>query len=350
MAFDYLNARVKAWKGQLFDKEDYEKLLTFKDLEMLFDSLKKTCYAQDLETVETRYKEHHDLKVLDEALKENLTRTLSTIWDIAEEETRKLFNAFLVPWEAFNLKTVLRGVDKHIDFELIYLQLLPTRNLDSAALKELAHQKNIEQLINLLATWGNPCARELKKAYPTYQKEHSLMPLEVAIDKFMYPSILSSTSGSDSDSEVVRGFIHDKTDLANLMTVLKLHIGGSHVLPSDCYFIDGGKRLSKAHYLRLLDLNNLKALIDELVRVIADHKWRVIMREVPLNDLVLLEEKIETHIKKELSIKAVINPLGIAVPLSYILKKYREIKNIRLIGAAKKLDMPPVETKQLLLS
>ena len=350
MAFDYINARVKAWKGQLFDKEDYEKLLVFKDLEMLFDSLKKTCYAQDLETVETRYKEFHDLKVLDEALKENLTRTLSTIWDIAEEETRKLFNAFLVPWEAYNLRTVLRGVEKHIDFELIYLQLLPTRNLDAAALKELAHQKNIKQMINLLATWGNPCARELKKAYPAYQKDHSLMPLEVAIDKFMYPSILSSTSGSDSDFEVVRGFIQGKTDLANLMTVIKLHIGGSHALPSDYYFIDGGKRLSKAHYLRLLDLNNLEALIDELVRAIADHKWRVIIREVPLRDLVLLEEKLETHINKTLSIKAVTDPLGIAVPLSFILKKYREIKNIRLIGAAKKFDIPPVESKQLLLS
>ena len=350
MAFDYLNARVKAWKGQLFDKECYEKLLAYKDLAMFFDFLKKTNYAKDLKTVETRHKEYHDLKILDEALKENLTRTLATIWDIAEEETRKLFNIFLVQWEAFNLKTVLRGVDKHIDFELIYLQLLPTRNLDSAALKQLAHQKSIEKIINLLATWGNPCARELKKTYPAYQKEHSLIPLEVAIDKFMYQSMLESTHGNDPDSEVVKDYIQNKIDLANLMTVIKLQTGGSHSLPSDYYFVNGGKRLSQAHYLMVLGLNNLEALIDELVRVIADHKWRVIIREVPLKDLALLEETFEAHIKKELSIKAVINPLGIAVPLNYILKKYREIINLRLIGAAKKLDIPPIETKHLLLS
>jgi vacuolar-type H+-ATPase subunit C/Vma6 len=350
MAFEYLNARVKAWKGHLFEEKDYERFLTLEDFVALINALEKTQYAEDLEKVKARYRDCYTLSILDEALKENLTRTLAVIWDITEEKTRTLFNTFLVPLEIYNLKTVLRGVEKHIDFEHIYMQLLPTRKLDSAALKQLAHQKNIEQIISLLATWGHPCSRELKKIFPAYQKEHSLLALEVALDTFMYPSVLSSTRGNDPDSEVVRGVIRDKIDLDNLMTVIKLHIGRSHALPSDYYFIEGGRRLKKSYYIGLLGSKNLESLIGGLERIIADHRWRTVIKEVPLKDLALLEEKFETLIKRELCMKAVTDPLGISVSLCFILKKYQEIKNIRLIAASKELEIPPVETKLLLLS
>lgn len=348
MDLGYINTRVKAWRGGLFTKEGYKRLLYLEDTNALINALKASAYGREIEIARSRFGNIKETVLIDHALKENLFSTFRTLWDDAPLKARPMLNLLFSIWEVYNLKTIMRGIEGGINPEKIYSSLLPVGELDESALMELIHQRDIFSFMQLLHTWGNPYSRPLKASYSEYLKTRSLLVLELAMDRFIYPFLVSSLPAGNGGREIVFSFLADKIDIMNIMNLLKV-VGREDVSVSlHDYYISGGKRLTGKGFFLLSVSKDEEELLKGLKDTLKENKWFSTIERAVHKDMNFLEMGLEDIIIDSMRRKALIQPLSIAVLLHYVMVKYREIKRLKFIMMAKEFNIPSVEAEMFL--
>ena len=175
MDIGYINARVRAWKGEFFDEEDYKDLLSIASIDEFIVSLKGTSYGFDLEEAKARFSGMPVTAVFDNGLKGNLSRTFKSIWNESPSKIRELIRLLFFIWDVHNLKTIIRGIHKGVNPDEIYSILIPAGDFDESALKELARQNNIDGLIHILNTWDNPYGKPLGDGLSDYLENKEIV-------------------------------------------------------------------------------------------------------------------------------------------------------------------------------
>ncbi len=348
MDLGYINARVRAWKGEFFKEEDYNNFLSIGSLEGFVGKLKVTCYEFDLEESRARFGEKPEMIILEKGLKGNLSRTFSNIWDELPSDARPLIGFLLSVWDIYNLKTIIRGLHRGINPDEIYSILIPAGDFDEPALKELAQQKDIQVLINTLNTWNNPYGRVLNENFSAYKKNKEIIGMELALDRFAYDFHLSLLKGNDINTSIMRELLRDRIDASNIITLFKFMESRSSYQIIN-YFIQGGKRLQEKDFLELSGYEDKEDMLNRLITAVKDSDWKEKLRTIDLLDIPVFEEEMEELIRKRYCRKAVIYPLTIAVIICFYFRKVREIKNLRLIGMGKESSIPEEELKRYLL-
>lgn len=345
MDFGHLNARIRAWRSGLLNKEAYDGLIATDTLEGMVERLKSTPYAPDIEVASSRLGGGRESEVLEEGFKRNLQGILKGLWRYAPSEGRPLLKAILSWWEVYNIKTVLRGRDKGVPLEEVFALLLPCGYLDEMALKELAMARDVRGVAHLLDTWGSPYAKPLREGLQRYMKDKDLMPLEVAIDRFLYEHHIKALEGNGVDVRIVKALMQDRIDLTNISMLLKL--AGERGIPPTSYFIQGGIRLTEDDFQGLARGEGKDGLLRGLAVRLKEEAWRKVVNSIDQEEAFLLEERLEGLIQERFWRRAIVEPLSIALCISYIYEKTREIKNLRLILKGKVYKIPGYEVKRL---
>jgi len=348
MDLGYINARVRAWKGEFFDEEDYKDLLSIDSIDEFIVSLKGTSYGFDLEEAKARFSGMPVTAVFDNGLKGNLSRTFKSIWNESPSKIRELIRLLFFIWDVHNLKTIIRGIHKGINPDEIYSILIPAGDFDESALKELARQNNIDGLIHILNTWDNPYGKPLGDGLSDYLENKEIVNLELALDRFAYDFHLSLLKGNDINTSVMRELLRDRIDVSNIITLFKFMESQSSYQFIN-YFIQGGKRLQEKDFLELGGYEDKEDMLNRLISIVRDSDWREKLRTIDLLDIPVFEEEMDNLIRKRYCRQAVIYPLTIAVIICFYFRKVREIKNLRLIGMGKESSIPEEEIKRYLL-
>lgn len=343
----YLNARIRAWNGEIIDKAQYDELISATDMKGLTTRLKETIYARDIEISAARHKNEAD--ILEGGLRGNLAGIFKRVWIYAPVSAWTILRAVFSIWEVYNVKAIVRARDKGISPDESISILIPAGEMDEAALKELNQQKDIKDILNLLSTWGSPYARPLRGVIQQYMRERHLMVLELALDRFVPEHCLSSAGGHDINKKIVRRFIQERIDSINLSTLLKLSGEGLYPASMNSYFLEGGDRIDRDDFLKLAKGKDRKELLQGLIDSIKDRHWRKIISAIDPDETFFLEEQLEELTRQNMCKLAVIEPLSIALAICFIYKKIREIKNLRLIIRAKVFDMPAIEVKRFII-
>jgi len=346
MDFGHLNARIRAWRSRLLNKETYDGLIAADTLEGMMDRLKATPYARDIEVASSRLGGGRESEVLEVGFKGNLQGILKGLWRYAPSGAEAFLKAILSWWEVYNIKTVLRGGNKGVPPEEVFALLLPCGHLDEMALKELTIARDVRGVAHLLDTWGSPYAKPLREGLQRYIKDKDLMPLEVAIDRFLYEYHLKVLEGNGVDARIVRALIQDRIDLTNISMLLKL--AGEKGIPPTSYFIHGGIRLTEDDFLLYARGEGKDDLLRGLAERLKDETWRRVANSIDPEEAFLLEERLEGLIQERFWRRAIVEPLSIAMCISYIYEKTREIKNLRLISKGKVYKIPGYEIKRLM--
>ncbi len=347
MDLSYFNARIRAWKGNLLPQESYDRLIGASDTKDLISHLKETVYARDMEIASARYERETD--IMEGGLRANLANTFKRLWDYAPKPGRTMLRGVFSIWEVYNLKAILRARDKGISPDENIFILIPAGDMDEAALKELNQAKDIKGILNLLSTWGSPYARPIRDVLERYKKERQLILLELTLDRFAHDYSLSSASGDDMNRRVIKHLVKERINSINISTLMKLC--GEALSPANIYsyFLEGGGMIDKDNFLKLAESKDKRELMQRLVDLVKDSRWKKIIRAADTDEAFFLEEQLEEFIKKEICRLSVTEPLSIALAVCFIYKKIREIKNLRLIVRAKVFGIPAIELKRFIL-
>ncbi|WP_380674433.1 V-type ATP synthase subunit C [Salinigranum sp. GCM10025319] len=337
---EYVNARVRARRSALFADEDYRKLVRMSTAEIA-RFMEESAYEEEINALGAR---HSGVDLIEYALNRNLAKQFDDILDWAKGRLYDLIARYLRKFDAWNVKTVIRGIYSDASREEIEADLIRAGEFDDRLVNRLLDAPTIEEAIDTLnrTIFGPP----LEAAFEEYESSGVLVPLENAVDRVFYENLLSEVRW-DEATEQYRDILLAEVDFRNARNALRLARSGADIDPAE-YYIAGGQLFSRA------ELGSLATNPDELVQRIRDSTYGDDLSEA-LDDfeaaesLIAFERALETALLEYSSSLGNVFPLSVSPVIAYILAKEREVDNIRAIARAREAGLSPEQIEEELV-
>jgi len=344
--YEYVTARVRSRKAALFGDDDYRKLVRMGTGEIA-RFMEETEYETEMNELGAR---HTGGDLIEYALNRNLAKHFDDLLRFSEGRLYDLVARYLRKFDAWNVKTVLRGLYSGADRADIEDDLVRAGEFTDAQLERLLVADTVEEAVDALS--GTIFGEDLAEALADYEETGLLVPLENAADRAFYETLLAGlpdTVEGDSPVGLYLEFLHAEIDFRNLRNALRIARSGAEIDPSE-YYISGG-RLFDAEELRRL-VGNVEGLVEHI---------RESVYGDDLEDAIETLEDAETLVEFEHALHAAElayagrlsnrYPLSVCPVLSYILAKEREIENIRAIARGREagLDTEEIERELVIL-
>jgi V/A-type H+-transporting ATPase subunit C len=338
---EYVNARVRSRRAALFDEEDYRKMLRMGPSEIA-RYMEESTYEDSINALGAR---HSGVDLLEYTLNRDLAQQFEDILDWADGRLYALIARYLRKFDAWNIKTVVRGIYSGTNTDDIESDLIRAGAFSERRLSQLLDAGSIEEVVEVLSDtlFGDP----LEDAYPDYEETDVLVPLENAVDRAFYENLLGDVSTDDEALSLYVEFLEAEVDFRNARNALRLARSGADIDPS-AYFIQGGVLFKQAQ------LSTLAGNVDELVAHIRDSRYGdelsdALDRLEEAESLVAFEHALEVALLEYADSIGNTFPLSITTVISYILAKEREVDNIRAIARGREADLSQEQIEEELL-
>ena len=337
---EYVTTRVRSRRSVLFSDEDYRKLIRMGPSEIA-RFMEESEYEREINALGAR---HSGVDLIEYALNRNLAKHFNDLLDWADGRLYDLIARYLRKFDAWNVKTVLRGIYSDADREEVETDLIRAGEMDERLLDRLLDAGSIEEVIDLLdrTMFADP----LRGALEEYEESGVLVPLENAVDRVFYEQLLSDLPGGEAN-QTYREFLEAEIDFRNARNALRLARSGADVDPSE-YYIAGGQ---------LFGANQLSAIggnVEELVATIRDSTYgddldSALDEFEEADSLISFERALDVALLEYSDRLGFIHPLSVAPVISYILAKEREVDNIRAIARGREAGLSEEEIEEELV-
>src|SRR4030066_321072 len=145
--YAYACTRVKAKKRFLLSREAYSRLLVM-DVHEIGRFLGETQYSEEMTKYASRYSGANLIEV---AVTRNLAATYSDILSFTTGHLREMVSDYLMRWDMFNVKTVLRGKTTNVADEEILDTLVPAGAFSESYLRSLVAMTTVQEIMDVLA-------------------------------------------------------------------------------------------------------------------------------------------------------------------------------------------------------
>ncbi|WP_267641069.1 V-type ATP synthase subunit C [Haloarchaeobius amylolyticus] len=342
---EYVNARVRARRAKLFGDEDYRKLVRMGPGEIA-RYMEETEYEAEMNALGSRYS---GVDLIEYALNRNLAKNFD---DVLEWSNGRIYNqvaAYLRKFDAWNVKTVLRGLYAETPAEEVEDDLINAGEFEEGFLQRLLEAQSIEDAVELLD--GTLFGPGLQSAFEEYQEANVLVPLENAVDRAFYEHLLDevgSPDAVDSPAALYLEFLQAEIDFRNVRNALRLARSGADIDPSE-YYIEGGRLFDAA------ELTQLVGNTDELVARIRDSTYgddlsAALTELEDAESLIGFERALDAALQEYADHLSHVFPLSICPVLAYLIAKEREIDNIRAIARGKEAGLNEEEIEAELVT
>ena len=337
---EYVIARVRARRSVLFADEDYRKLVRMSTAEIA-RFMEESAYEEEINALGAR---HSGVDLIEYALNRNLAKQFDDILDWADGRLYDLIARYLRKFDAWNVKTVIRGIYSGASREEIESDLIRAGEFEERLINRLLELGSIEDVIDALdRTIFGPA---LEAAFEEYESSGVLVPLENAVDRVFYENLLSEVRW-DEATQQYRDILVAEVDFRNARNALRLARSGADIDPAE-YYIEGGQLFRRA------ELSGLASNLDELIQRIRDSTYGDDLSDA-LDDfeeaesLIAFERALETALLEYSSSLGNVFPLSVSPVIAYILAKEREVDNIRAIARAREAGLGPEEIEEELV-
>ena len=337
---EYVTARVRARRGALFDDDEYNKLVRMGPAEIA-RYMEESEYEREINDLGSR---HSGVDLIEYALNRNLARHFDALLGFAEGQLYDLIARYLRKFDAWNVKTVLRGVYTDADSEADETDLIRAGEFDDAEINRLLEADTVEDVVTVLD--GTMFDEAVAAAFEDFEETDTLVPLENAVDCAFCEQLLGELPSGEA-IELYREFLEADIDFRNVRNALRLARSGADIDPG-AYFIDGGRLFSAS------EMSTLVENTDELVARIRESTYGDRLAE-PLDELAAADSLIDFERALEGVLLEYSRQLGNVYPLSicpvvaYILMKEREVTNIRAIARGREAGLSDEEIEQELV-
>jgi V/A-type H+-transporting ATPase subunit C len=337
---EYVTARVKARKSALYGDEEYRKLVRMGPAEIA-RFMEESDYEDEINALGAR---HSGVDLIEYALNRNLAKQFDDLLGWADGRLYGLIARYLRKFDAWNIKTVIRGLYSGADREDIEDDLIRAGEFDAALIDSLLTAPSIEEVVERLS--GTIFDEDLDAAYEDYEETGVLVPLENAIDRTYYDHLLDDLV-VDEATQQYREFLEAEIDFRNARNALRLAQSGADIDPA-AYYIDGGSLFTAS------ELASLSQNRDELVTAIRESRYGDDLSGA-LDELEAAPSLIQFERALDAALLEYTNSLGHVFPLSitpiasYILAKEREVDNIRAIARGREAGLSEEQIEQELV-
>lgn len=352
----YVNARVRARRAALLDEADYRKLVRMGPNEIA-RFLEETEYEREVNELGARYS---GVDLVEYALNANLSRHFHDLLDWADGRLYEQVARYLRKFDAWNVKTILRGVYTETDPAAIETDLIRAGELTDDHLDRLLEQSDVEGVIEALD--GTMFHEPLREAFETFEQTDLLVPLENAVDRVFYENLVADIDvdegpasrilegqrlSTGSPDDLYHEFLTAEIDFLNVRNALRIATSGADIDPGE-YVISGG---------RLFDETTLARLagdLDELVSAIRESRYGD-----ELSDALTALEEAESLLEVEHAIDRALveygdwlgsrHPVSVCPVVAYVLAKEREVQNVRAIARGREAGLTEDEIREELV-
>ncbi len=337
---EFVVARVRARRGSLYGDEEYRKLTRMSPSEIA-RFMEESTYDAEINALGSR---HAGVDLIEYALNRNLAKQFESILRWSEGGLYDLIARYLRKFDAWNVKTIIRGIYTGAGTDAVEVDLIRAGEFDERRIRRLLEADSIEAVVEVLedTIYGEP----LREAYAEYEETDTLVPLENAVDRAFYERLLGNLP-NDEPTRQYEAFLKAEVDFRNADNALRLARSGAEIDPAE-YFIEGGELFTRDTLARLA--RNL----DELVEYIADSQYAdelgPALRELEEADsLIAFEHATDAALLAYGDRLGTIHPVSVTPIISYILAKEREVENIRAIARGKEAGLPAAEIESELV-
>ncbi|TET54914.1 MAG: hypothetical protein E3J54_01195 [Actinobacteria bacterium] len=219
--YGYPNARIRAKKTRLFNKQFFEQLLKASKTKDVIATLTETEYRKD---IEQGLLKHPGMLGMEEGLKIHFINTFKEVKRFLQgnNQAHNLIGLMIARFDLHNIKTILRGFFSNTSKQEIERDLIPAGELDESLLKGLLNQLSLKAVIDQLVVFKIPYSKPLNEGFVEYNKTKNLADLELRLDRFHYEHILGRAKGRSRNVKIVKELIQRDIDTTNIMTLLRL--------------------------------------------------------------------------------------------------------------------------------
>ena len=334
--YEYVSARVRTRRAQLFEDEDYRKLVRMGPGEIA-RFMEETTYDREVNALGAR---HDGVDLIEYALNMNEARHFDDLLRWADGRLYDRIARYLRKFDAWNVKTVLRGHYTDSDAEDVRDDLIRAGELDDELLDALVEAEGIELVVEQLA--GTIFGPGLAAALRDYEETGLLVPLENAVDRAYYEHLLEDVGEADDRATVLYlEFLRAEIDFRNVRNALRLAHSGADIDPAE-YHIEGGKLFDRS------ELASVAGSVDELVSrvrgsVYGDQLGAALDDLEGADSLIGFERALEAALLAYSRHLSVVYPLSVCPVLAFVLAKEREVDNIRAIARGREAGLSPEE-------
>lgn len=338
---EYVNTRVRSRRAALFDEEDYRKMVRMGPSEIA-RYMEESTYEESINALGAR---HSGVDLIEYALNRDLAKQFHDILDWAEGRLYELIARYLRKFDAWNIKTVIRGIYSGTTAEEIETDLIRAGEFSDRRLDRLLEASSIEEIVEVLS--DTRFGDSLTAAYEDYEETDVLVPLENAVDRTYYEHLLGGISARNEGEILYVEVLKAEVDFRNARNAFRLARSGADVDPAE-YFIEGGELFTAT------ELSALAGSIDELVAHIresryADQLSEALSRLEEADSLVAFEHALEVALLRYADTIGNTFPLSITPVVSYLLAKEREVDNIRAIARGREAGLSQQQIEEELL-
>ena len=341
--YEYVTARARSRRAKLFDDDDYRKLVRMGPGEIA-RFMEDSEYETEMNALGTR---HSGVDLIEYALNRNLSKHFDDLLTWADGSLYEYIANYLRKFDAWNIKTVVRGIYTGADREDVEDDLIRTGEFAGRTLDRLVEATTIEDAIEVLS--GTIFGEPLADAYEDFESSDVLVPLENAVDRAFFGHLLDDIGQTEPDTPTAlyREFLEAEIDFRNLRNALRIARSGAEIDPGE-YFIEGGQLFDAT------ELGTLAANTDELVTAIRESTYGDDLSQAldeleSATSLIGFEHALNTALLEYSQKLSNRYPLSICPVLSYILAKEREVENIRAIARGREAGLPVEEIEEELI-
>jgi len=336
--YGYQNARIRGMRSRLLKQSFFDELMAAKDIGTVIQKVIETEYGPDLED---RILHGRTATQVDEALKDNMTRTFRKVLSHCNDEAAALVTTLLGRWDLFNVKTIIRGKHMKLDESEIVDSLIAVGQLTQVDSDELARQSDVRGVVDTLATWGLPFAVPLREVLPEYEQSDDLSLLELALDRYYYRWASKRLKGGRSNRRMARTFLAAQVDTMNLLTSLRLLNADLGDEDASRFFLPGGGVVDEQLFIELSAMSD----VDEVFKRIKKTPYGRPLDQAALlymekGSISVFERALEDYLFRVAFENSKGDPLGIGLTISYLWTKANEVTNLRIVVKGVSVGMP----------
>lgn len=339
--YPYAATRVKVMKTALIQKEEYAKLMKMQ-MSGINQFLQENGYRNEMNELAIKYS---GVELIEQAVNRNSANIYKKIRRLSSGGLAAVVNVFLRRFDAYNIKSILRGKFAGTPHEEIMASLVIAGDLDADTLASVAKKDTIPQAVLAL----NP-PKSMREAVRDFERTGSIIPVENAIDREYYAEMYTMADLLPKEGRLLKELIKAEIDSGNIRALLRMKKAGVDAKEIKKSLNFEGMRLAKKTLESLAESKDLGELMARLEKT---YYGRVISPGIKKFHEEGTLSVIETCLTKNLLRQGTLflhqNPLSIGPVIGFSMAKEAEARNLKMIAHARHRGMPESFMNEMLV-